>query len=81
MDFKLLKVSHGTQYFNINEHKLMLENKLVSVHPDTPAMAVSSTTQFQNFINARKGDLFLYVAQMNLLMLLGCLKTKGHCIL
>lgn len=57
-NMKILKISHGTHFFSLSEHQLMLDNKLSSVHPDTAAMGVSSKTQYDNFINAKKGDVF-----------------------
>lgn len=56
--FKIIKVSHGTQFFSIEDHNTMLTNNLVSVHLDTPAMGQSNSTQYENFINAKKGDIF-----------------------
>ena len=60
-DFKILKISHGTGYFSMEDHEVMLENCLASVHPDTKAMGVSSKTQYDNFILADKGDVFFYL--------------------
>ncbi len=57
-NFKILKVSHGTQFFSIQDHQTMLENNLVSVHPDTKPKGQSSNSQFDFFIKAEKGDLF-----------------------
>jgi MoxR-like ATPase len=58
MSFKIIKISHGTKFFSLEEHEIMLKNNLASVHPDTNAMGQSTTTQFDNFFNAKKGDLF-----------------------
>ncbi|WP_343705604.1 AAA family ATPase [Flavobacterium sp.] len=58
VDFKILKISHGTYFFSLEDHKFMLQNRLASVHPNTSAMGVSGTTQYENFINAKKGDVF-----------------------
>jgi len=56
--FKILKISHGTDYFSLEEHQVMLENNLASVHPDTKPMAQSNKTQYENYILAKKGDIF-----------------------
>lgn len=61
---KIFKVSHGTNFFNYDEHILMLENNLVSVHPDTAAKGTSSQTQYTNFVTARKGDL-VFICRSN----------------
>ncbi|RYJ39657.1 ATPase family protein [Flavobacterium anhuiense] len=58
VDFKILKISHGTYFFSLEDHKFMLQHRLASVHPNTSAMGVSGTTQYENFINAKKGDVF-----------------------
>ena len=58
-NFRILKISHGTQYFTLDDHRTMLESNLASVHPDTKAMGQSHTTQFDNFITSKKGDIFL----------------------
>lgn len=63
-DMKIFKVSHGTNFFNYDEHILMLENNLVSVHPDTAAKGTSSQTQYTNFVTARKGDL-VFICRSN----------------
>lgn len=74
--FKILKVSHGTQYFNSNDHKLMLEKRLASVHPNTPAIGVSSMTQFGNFINAKKGDIFFICRSNESVDIIGMFKDE-----
>lgn len=61
---KIFKVSHGTNFFNYDDHVLMLENNLVSVHPDTAAKGTSSQTQYANFVTARKGDL-VFICRSN----------------
>lgn len=73
---KILKISHGTQYFNSKDHITMLENHLASVHPDTPAMGVSSNTQYDNFISARKGDVFFICRSNESIDVLGMFKDE-----
>lgn len=63
-DFQILKISHGTYFFDFSNHKLMLKQRLVSVHPNTKAIARSSATQYDEFINAIKGDVF-YICRSN----------------
>lgn len=55
--YKLFKLSQGKD-FALEKHKLLVEKGLVSVHKDTPAMASSSITQGESFINAKIGDYF-----------------------
>ena len=57
---KILKVSHGTGFFNYESHHLMIENNLASVQPDTASKGTSSQTQYENFVNAKKGDLVFF---------------------
>ncbi|WP_205942740.1 McrB family protein [Pedobacter psychroterrae] len=54
---KIIKVSHGTAFFNRNEYDKLLEESLVCVHEDTNSKGKSNTTQFQLFINSKPGDL------------------------
>lgn len=61
---KILKVSHGTNFFNYDNHLFMLDNNLASVHPDTAAKGTSSQTQFENFVTAKKGDL-IFICRSN----------------
>ncbi len=56
--FQILKVSHGTKFFSIQDHQTMLVNNLVSVHPETKPKGQSYNSQFDFFIKAEKGDLF-----------------------
>jgi len=61
---KVFKLSHGGDFFNDKTLKLLKQNNLVCVHPDTKAKGQSSKTQGQAFIDAKKGDVF-YVCRSN----------------
>jgi Cdc6-like AAA superfamily ATPase len=74
--FKILKVSHGTQFFSIDDHNLMLANNLVSVHPDTKPKGQSSISQFEIFIEAEKGDLFFICRSNESVDLIGMFKDE-----
>lgn len=74
MSMKIFKVSHGTKFFNYNDHVLMLENNLVSVHPDTAAKGTSSQTQYANFVTAKKGDLVFICRSNESVDVIGVLK-------
>ncbi|MDM1036257.1 AAA family ATPase [Myroides odoratimimus] len=54
----ILKISHGSNFFSLSDHHMMLKNNLVSVHPDTRAKGQSYETQYSHFINAARGDVF-----------------------
>ena len=75
-DFKILKVSHGKDYFSFADHKQMLDMHLVSVHPDTAAMATSSVTQYHHFISAKKGDLFFICRSNETIDVVGMFKDE-----
>lgn len=75
-DFKILKISHGTNFFNYENHLLMIEKNLVSVHPDTASKGTSSQTQFENFINAKKGDLVFICRSNESVDVIGMLKDE-----
>lgn len=76
VDFKILKISHGTYFFSLEDHKFMLQNRLASVHPNTPAMGVSGTTQYENFINAKKGDIFFICRSNESVNVIGMFKDE-----
>ncbi|WP_447767914.1 McrB family protein [Sphingobacterium faecium] len=61
---KIIKISHGTTFFSMDDHEFMIANNLVSLHPDTPAKGTSNYTQYDHFISAEKGDLF-FVCRSN----------------
>lgn len=75
-DFKILKISHGTNYFNYENHLLMIDQKLVSVHPNTSAKGTSSQTQFDNFIKAKKGDIVFICRSNESVDVIGVLKDE-----
>lgn len=71
---RIFKISHGTSYFNLESHRLMLDNRLVSVHPETAAKGTSSYTQFDNFITAKKGDIVFICRSNESVDVIGMLK-------
>lgn len=73
---KIFKISHGTTFFDYNDHVVMLKNKLVSVHPDTAAKGISSKTQYENFIDAEKGDLIFLCRSNETVDVIGMFKDK-----
>ncbi|WP_307307790.1 McrB family protein [Epilithonimonas hungarica] len=75
-DMKIFKVSHGTNFFNYENHILMLENNLVSVHPNTAAKGTSSQTQYANFVTARKGDVVFICRSNESVDVIGMLKDE-----
>lgn len=75
-NFKILKVSHGTEYYSIDDHKIMLENNLVSVHPGTKPMGQSYKTQYDNYISAKKGDLFFICRSNESVDVIGMFKDE-----
>ena len=74
--FKILKVSHGSQYFSLADHQLMLNHQLASVHPDTAAKGTSYQTQFGNFANAKKGDLVFICRSNEIVDVIGMFKDE-----
>lgn len=56
--FKIFKISHGDKFFTKDDHEFMLAKNLVSVHSETSSKGKSSISQFDTFIEAKKGDLF-----------------------
>lgn len=75
-EFKILKVSHGKDYFSITDHELMLKMHLASVHPNTAAMASSSVTQYHHFISAKKGDVFFICRSNDSVDVIGMFKDE-----
>ncbi len=75
-DMKILKISHGNQYFNIDDHKLMLDMCLASVHPETAAMASTKVTQYNHFITAKKGDVFFICRSNESIDVIGMFKDE-----
>jgi len=52
------KLSQGADYFSYEEILQSIEDRLVYVHKDTPALAQTSVTQGQAFKDANIGDYF-----------------------
>lgn len=75
-EFNIFKVSHGKDYFSVADHQLMLNEHLVSVHPDTKAMATSSVTQYHHFITAKKGDVFFICRSNESVDVIGMFKDE-----
>lgn len=73
---KILKISHGNQYFNIDDHNLMLDMCLASVHPETAAMASTKVTQYNHFITAKKGDVFFICRSNESIDVIGMFKDE-----
>ncbi|WP_452228446.1 McrB family protein [Lacinutrix sp. MEBiC02404] len=76
MSFKILKISHGTGFFNYDDHLLMINKNLASVHPNTAAKGTSSQSQFDNFITAKKGDLIFICRSNESVDLIGMFKDE-----
>jgi len=75
-NFKILKISHGSSYFNTEDHEIMLINNLVSVHPDTPPKGLSNITQYDIFMSAKKGDLFFICRSNESVDVIGMFKDE-----
>lgn len=58
MNARFWKLSHGATEFPNEEFLALLERHVVCVHKDTKAKATSSTSQGQDFVNAKSGDYF-----------------------
>ncbi len=67
----IYKVSLGDGFFTDSTYNKIITNNLISVHPDTAAKGQSSTTQGQQFLDAKKGDLFYICRSNNSVELLG----------
>ena len=67
---KIFKLSQGKD-FVLEEHNLLLEKGLVSVHKDTPAKGISSVAQGQSFIKAKVGDYFYLCKGNDFMELIG----------
>lgn len=61
---RIIKISHGENFFTSSEYEQILKNNLACVHQDTPSKGRSVTTQFNLFINADVGDI-LYICNSN----------------
>ncbi|WP_420572973.1 AAA family ATPase [Kordia sp.] len=61
---KFYKLSHGQKYLNNKQTQLLKDTNLVSVYPFTNAKGQSSKSQGEDFLSAKKGDLF-YVCRSN----------------
>lgn len=61
---RIFKLSLGNEFFNDNNIQYLIDNNVVSLHPSTLAKGQSSKTQAQEFIEAKKGDIF-YVCRSN----------------
>lgn len=60
----IFKISHSPSSFSYEEYKYLLHNKLVVMHESTKGIGKSSTTQAQDFKNAKIGD-FVYICRGN----------------
>jgi hypothetical protein len=58
MNARFWKLSHGAAEFPFEEFLSLLERRVVCVHKDTKAKAISPTAQGENFVNAMSGDYF-----------------------
>jgi len=56
-NFKIWKISAGTSFFNQDAVKKMLAEGYVSMADDTPALATSTKTQWNEFKEASVGDI------------------------
>jgi len=55
----IYKISHGTQYFQtLKEIQYCIDNDIVVMHQNTGAIGTNGTSQFEDFKNAKAGDLF-----------------------
>lgn len=61
---KIIKISHGENFFSAKDYQELLANNLACVHKDTPSKGRSYDTQFDLFINASVGDV-LYICNSN----------------
>lgn len=61
---KFFKLSHGDAFFNDNTIQVLKNANLVSVHPNTKAKGQNTKGQGEEFVDAKKGDLF-YVCRSN----------------
>lgn len=61
---KIIKISHGENFFSAQEYQQLLKNNLACVHKDTPPKGRSYDTQFEVFINASVGDI-IYICNSN----------------
>jgi len=73
---KVWKLSLGTGEFNDIVYKEMLKSNVVSVHPETKAKGQSSKSQGENFLEAKKGDLFFLCRSNNSIELIGMFKDN-----
>jgi len=75
---KIWKLSLGTNEFNNDKYKEMKKGKLVSVHTKTPAKGQSSTTQGNDFLNAKVGEVFYLCRSNNSVEFIGMFKNNKH---
>lgn len=68
---RIFKLSLGGEYFNDSIVQILKNNNVVSVHPNTPAKGQSAKTQGQEFLEAKKGDVFYVCRSNNTIELVG----------
>lgn len=73
---RIFKMSHGTNYIDVKNFNSLKSLNLITMGSGTLAKGQSKSTQFENFINADKGDLFFLCRSNETIELIGMFIDK-----